>query len=542
MDDDVLSSRLPARLVVVAGTYDGVLAGWDSRVDEKGPDDDVTEGKKKNDKSLLDMLNSSSGGVDENSFLKMNFAMAVHDGSVRSLSIASAEKRNHTQKSSKRKKDSDDDEDDKTNNKNLAPDSLISCGFDESINIFSLVKKLQSGELKTPSDLGTPTCSSFAPPNDPSPTHVLIGLSSGKIIIYRRKDWSVQHILACHDDKGVQSIAVHPSGKMALSGGRDGKICLWDLMRGRLAFVQKIGGKSKGRKPTVNDIIWSDDGKRYAFCTHEGNISAREMATGNDLLDINLPTTSKPNQICFIGGEDGLFLAAACNDGGLPVFAVGSIDEEEEEDGTRRALMAIEPVEGVATAGDERFKCIESVKGGSGFLVITANSGGIISLIDLEGAARMMLDDNDSSGQEDDQTSDDDSESNISEDDDDDDVAAEILNSVRIGSGARITTISVWSQSESEDILDEKDVDEGVEAIADRSSDPVINDDEDEEGSEESEENKSKKRKITTLSVGKRGQEIEMDSEALEKARALVSQAKKRDKRKNKKKKKKTES
>ena len=538
MDDDVLYSRLPGRLVVVAGTYDGVLAGWDSKVDKKGPDDDEIEGKKKNDQSLLDMLNSASGGEDETSFLKMNFAMAVHDGSVRSLSIASAEKRNHPQKSSKREKD--DDDDDNESSKNLTPDALISCGFDESINIFSLVKKAQSGELKTPSDLGTPICSSFAPPNDPSPTHVLIGLSSGKIMIYRKKDWSVQHILACHDDKGVQSIAVHPSGKMALSGGRDGKICLWDLMRGRLAFVHKIGGKSKGRKPTVNDIIWSGDGQRYAFCTHEGNITAREMATGNDLLDINLPTTSKPNQICFIGGEDGLFLAAACNDGGLPVFAVGSIDEKDEEDGTRRALMAIEPIEGVATAGDERFKCIQSVKGGSSFLVITANSGGIISLIDLEGAARMMLDDSDSSGQGDDETSNEGSESNISEDDEDDDVAAEILNSVRIGSGARITAISVWSQSESEELSDEETLDEDVEVIDNTSSNPVSNDNQDEQ-SEEMVEKKNKKRKITTLSVGKKGQEIEMDSEALEKARALVSQAKKREKRKNKKKKKKTE-
>ena len=323
---------------------------------------------------------------------------------------------------------------------------------------------------------------------------------------------------------------------MALSGGKDGKICLWDLMRGRLAFVHKIGGSSKGRKHTVNHIIWSEDGTRYAYCTHEGNITAREMETGRDLLDIDLPTSAKPNQICFLGGEDGLFLAAACNDGGLPMFAVGSIDEEEEETGTRRALMAIKPVEGVASAGDERFKCIQSVQGGSGFLVITANSGDIVSLIDLEGGARMMLDDIDSDGHDnDDSERSVDSKSNASSDEDgkDEDVAAEILNSVRLGSGARITAISVWSHS-TMDVSNEQDENEGVE---DNDND-ILNSNSDDDIDERAVELKvipEKKRKIITVSVRNKQNEIEMDSEALKKARALVSQAKKRDKRKKKK-------
>lgn len=259
MDEHIDPSKFPDRLVVVAGTYDGVLAGWDSVANETDGATHDNEDKNKKD-NLLDMLNS--GMKTEETFLKMNFAMASHDGSVRSLSIASSEKKGTRPKSNAK----DDDKDPAS----LFPHTMISCGFDESINIYSLSKQEQSGELKTPSDIGTPTCSSFAPPNEAHPTHVLIGLSTGKIVIYRKKDWSIQHILACHDEKGVNSIAVHPSGKMALSGGNDGKICLWDLMRGRLAFVTKVGDTKKGRKSTINDIIWSDDGKRYGYCTHEG--------------------------------------------------------------------------------------------------------------------------------------------------------------------------------------------------------------------------------------------------------------------------------
>jgi protein MAK11 len=507
---------LPSRLVIVAGTYDGVLAGWDTeKITTKNHAD-------KNDKNtdLLSMLNPSP--EDEDSLLTMNFAMSgVHQGSVRSLSIASVKNTNKT-----------DGESD------IIPGTLLSTGYDESLAIFSLTKYAQAGELKTPTDLGMPTCSSFAPPFDDSPSHVLVGLSSGKIVIYKRKDMSVQHILSGHDDKGVTCIAVHPSGKLALSGGRDGKLILWDLMRGKLAYVNKIPNASKGKKCTVNHIIWSEDGSRFAYCTHEGNINAREMESGNQLLDINLPPSGRANQICFVGGPEGLFLAAACNDGGLPVFAVGGVDEDDEEEGTRRAIMAIEPVEGVASAGDERFKCIQSVTGGSGFLVVTANSGGIISLIDLEGAAQMMLSD-ESDGDENEGDSDDDkdSETDDSEDDEDEDVAAEFLESVRIGSGARITCIAVWSCAKSP-AENEEPIDDGIDS---EESSMNTSDHEEEQSEEEIQEQSEEEIQGKAHSkTRKKEHQIDMDPEALERARALVAQAKKRQKKQNSKKNKKS--
>eukprot|EP00979_Chaetoceros_neogracilis_P006323 scaffold1279_cov253-Chaetoceros_neogracile.AAC.4 len=506
------SKQLPDRLMITAGTYDGVLAGWDTV--QQTPKQNEPQ---KNNQDLLQMLNSASP-QDDNAYLKMNFAMAVHDGSVRCLSIASAA---NTDEATQELYPS-------------VPGILLSAGYDESLAIFSLTKYAQAGELKTPSNLGTPSCSSYAPPGEPSPSHVLVGLTTGKIVIYKRNDMSVQHILPGHDDKGVSCIAVHPSGKLALSGGRDGKICLWDLMRGRMAFVNKIPNPSKGRKPTVNHIVWSNDGQRYAYCTHEGNIQAREMETGQTLLDIQMHPGGRANQICFIGGDDGIFLAAGCNDGGLPVFAVGSVDEADEETGTRRAMMAIEPLEGVATAGDERFKCIQSVGGGSGFLVVTANSGGIISVIDLEGAAQMMLSEGDD---EDSDESDEGSEdSDQDSEDEDEEVAAEILESVRIGSGARITCISAWSYS-AEPVSDaDEDFDEEIDVTMLADNDVEIENDENEEEEEVPEEEVySKRRKRKEVPDRVDAEEIELDEEALEKARALIIQAKKRQKRKKKK-------
>ena len=455
----------------------------------------------------------------------------------------------------------------------LQPGMLVSGGFDEALRVFDLKKHAEAGETKTPQDLGTPTCASFAPPNDPNPSHCLVGLTSGKILLYKKKDWSIAHVLGgghSSDNyttgEGVACLAVHPTGKMALSAGVcDGKICLWDLMKGRLAYVHKVKfvSKTSSRKERINSVVWSHDGSRYAFC-HGTKLTARDAITGEDLLDIHLP--SRVNQVCFLkGGEQNAlyYVACACDDGSLPVLAVGAVekksDENENEKSLKqdviRAVMAIEPVE-KNLAGEDRIKCIQSLN--DGYLVVTANSTGIISIMDLSGAVQMIMEESESSGKAD--KSDDDGkpqknengqDSDDESDDDSDDelLAVEILDSVRVGTGARITNIACWSsadsdqpveneqeqeqeQDEEQQVSDESELEEEID-IATQSNESEEDDDKEEaEGS-------SNKRKRFTVNINGR-EKIEMDEEAVAKARELVKQAKKRQKRKEKKKSKKS--
>lgn len=484
----------PSRLVIIAGTYDGVLAGWDTLSHER-----------ESDAHDIDMkLLRKNDGVH----LKLSFAMAAHEGSVRCLDVGSAAA---IIAKDDKKRPHGDHQAEMTHE----PGSLLSGGFDETINIFNLQKHTQAGELKTPNDLGSPLCCSFAPPSQSAttapPTHALVGLTSGKIVLYKKRDWSVQHVLSGHDDGGVQCLAVHPTGRMALSGGRDGKIVLWDLMKGRLAFVYKISSSKKiKRKESVNHIVWSEDGNRYAFC-YGSKITARDVASGEDLLDVEMP--SRVNQLAFIGGAEGLFLAAACDNGGLPVLEVGQLEEEGDAN-TRRAIMAIEPVDRVV-AGDERLKCIQTIEGGSGFLVVTANSGGIVSVMDLEGAARMMLTTSNSGDSEGESDSDD--AGNDTDSDGEMEVAVEILDSVRLGSGARITNLTAWSYGESTIGDSDDDEEESLESTSDLEP----------EG--------SKKEHHTTDSERTKGVSmIELNVDALEKARKLVGQAKKHQQKKKK--------
>ena len=233
------------------------------------------------------------------------------------------------------------------------------------------------------------------------------------------------------------------------------------------------------------------------------------------------------NQITFIGGPEGLFLAAGCDDGGLPVLEVGQLEEKDDAN-TRRAIMAIEPVDRVV-AGIDRLKCIRSVIGGSGFLVVTANSGGIISLMDLEGAARMMLSDtgHDEGDESISKNSISEGDSSDSDEDTDEEVelAVEILDSVRLGSGARITNISVWSfdGAEKGNSEEEEEEDEGEEDEDDDDNDPKAR-------------NIEREKKIKNAHQHKCDGKFELDAAAVERARKLVSQAKKKQRKQKKKK------
>jgi protein MAK11 len=68
---------------------------------------------------------------------------------------------------------------------------------------------------------------------------VLVGTDSGDICIYRVKDWSLLHVLTKHK-AAVESISIHPSGKMALSVGTDSRMYLWNLVKARASFHIKL--------------------------------------------------------------------------------------------------------------------------------------------------------------------------------------------------------------------------------------------------------------------------------------------------------------
>jgi WD40 repeat protein len=458
-----MASIYSSGLVIAAGTYDGVLGGWEFSDETK-----------------------SDSSKNEVRPLTLSFATAVHEGSVRSLCMAGNVNQNE-------------------------PGALLSSGYDETLKTHDWSKRqTSSGEVRTPAGFGTPICSAFAPPAGHS-THCVVGFSSeGKICIYKKRDWSVQHVLAGHDG-GIGALAVHPTGKVALSGGvTDGKLKLWDLTKGRLSFVDKISPAStrggRARYDPITSVTWSKGGDFYAF-SHGSHVTAREVESGKALLDVEMP--SRINQLALMSGPEGLFVVAACNDGSLPVLAV-----EDSEEESRKAVMAIEPVDS-HLAREERFKCIQSVRD---YYVVTANSAGVVSLMNLQGAINMMMSESETEN-ENSLPDDDESEDSRSGDEDDMELAVDIVESVRLGTGARITCLAAWCKTK-ESQIEEAERQEQLIAKVEEKNEPAPV------------KKSTHKRKLES-----KADEF-MDEDALKKARSLVKKAKKLKSKREKKKKK----
>ncbi|KXN90680.1 p21-activated protein kinase-interacting protein 1-like protein [Leucoagaricus sp. SymC.cos] len=90
----------------------------------------------------------------------------------------------------------------------------------------------------------------------PSRSHLFSASEDGTLCLFRARDWTVLRALKGHKGR-VNSMAVHPSGKVALSVGKDRALRMWDLMRGKGVASTKLGKEGE-------IVRWSVDGKLFA--------------------------------------------------------------------------------------------------------------------------------------------------------------------------------------------------------------------------------------------------------------------------------------
>jgi protein MAK11 len=121
---------------------------------------------------------------------------------------------------------------------------LVSGGSDEVIKysilrfctynrIYDLKKRKDLGSLVQHN--GAITALQFY-----SKTHLLSASEDGTICIWRTRDWECMATMKGHKGR-VNGMRVHPSGKIAISVGKDKALRLWNLMTGRKASVNKLG-------------------------------------------------------------------------------------------------------------------------------------------------------------------------------------------------------------------------------------------------------------------------------------------------------------
>ncbi|XP_047480508.1 p21-activated protein kinase-interacting protein 1-like [Penaeus chinensis] len=125
---------------------------------------------------------------------------------------------------------------------------LASGGADEMIKLYDLYKSRDLGWLEKHE--GTVTSLAFHKTN-----YLFSGSEDGKICIYKTAGFKCEKTLFAHPG-GVTCISVHPTGKLALSVGNDKKLCTWNLIKGRRAYVTHVG-------VVAEIVLWNPTGVNF---------------------------------------------------------------------------------------------------------------------------------------------------------------------------------------------------------------------------------------------------------------------------------------
>lgn len=136
---------------------------------------------------------------------------------------------------------------------------MASGGADDRIFIYDL--KTRQEHCMLTHHNSTINCLTFTPAH----SHLISGTADGCISIVRVGNWQLEKVWEkAHKGAAILDIAVHHSGKLALSLGADCALKTWNLVKGRQAYVVNLNSKSKDAKNLTN-IRWAPDGVRFVL-------------------------------------------------------------------------------------------------------------------------------------------------------------------------------------------------------------------------------------------------------------------------------------
>ncbi|KAF8519659.1 WD40-repeat-containing domain protein [Gautieria morchelliformis] len=174
---------------------------------------------------------------------------------------------------------------------------LATGSADEIIKVWDLRRRKEIGGLIHHE--GSITYLTF-----PSRSHLLSASEDGTLCLFRARDWAVLRVLKGHKGR-VNCVAVHPSGKLALSVGKDRTLRMWDLMRGKGSASTKLGKEGEV-------VCWSPSGQRFAV---QSGTSIELFSTNMTLLH-TLTHPSRVHDVKFfrpvnVDGQPEFLLVAA---------------------------------------------------------------------------------------------------------------------------------------------------------------------------------------------------------------------------------------
>ncbi|XP_043506314.1 p21-activated protein kinase-interacting protein 1-like [Frieseomelitta varia] len=229
-----------------------------------------------------------------------------------------------------------------TCNKNF----LASSGADDSVYLYDLNNRVEFGRLMHHND--TVNCIMFAPDG----SHLFSCSNDGTIAAIRCGNWQMEkHWQKPHKGLAVNTLAIHPSGKIALSTGADGILRTWNLIKGRQAYATNLTPRLKLDAKNVHILKWSPNGDKYLLAVMQ-TIDVYSVKLAG--IEREIKFDSKIVCVEFLNND---LIAVGLENGQIKFYDL------------KKSVYTVE-----AVAHDNRVKCI-AIK--DKFLVTTSSSGEI---------------------------------------------------------------------------------------------------------------------------------------------------------------------
>lgn len=174
-----------------------------------------------------------------------------------------------------------------------------SGGTDDSVKVYDLSSCSEIGTLTDHSGAVT-SLSFFSPSSLSFPRNLLSASDDGSVCIYDADPFVHLKTIAAHK-KGVNDLSIHPSGKLALTVGRDSCLAMLNLVRGRRSFYCRLGKEASLAKFDLS-------GDKF-YMVMEEKVCVHEAEDAKLVFEMENPkrvlcAAPGSNGLLFTGGED----------------------------------------------------------------------------------------------------------------------------------------------------------------------------------------------------------------------------------------------
>ncbi|KAJ7968980.1 p21-activated protein kinase-interacting protein 1-like [Quillaja saponaria] len=242
---------------------------------------------------------------------------------------------------------------------------VASGGSDDTIHLYDLRTSSSLGSLHEPSATVT-SVSFYTPPHLNLPLNLISAAADGSVCIYNAEPFVLFKTLWPHK-KDINDLSLHPSGKLALTVGRDECLAMLNLVRGRRSFYCRLGKEASLVKYDLS-------GNKFVMAMEE-KVSVHEAEDARLLFELDnqkrvLCVTPGENGLLYTGGEDRNITVWDTNSG-KPAYCI-----EDAHSARVKGIVVLTKSDGAVDRDDP-------------YLVASASSDGVIRVWDVRMAMKV---------------------------------------------------------------------------------------------------------------------------------------------------------